>query len=207
LPEVAADRHDRKAERHQVHLSVSYQSAQEFVAEYAENLSAGGLFIRGAHELEILSEIAVDIELPGLGRYTVTGQVAHILTPEVAARNGRKPGAGIAIVRSPPEFTSALATYLARLGRRRDVAVLVVDEAMRKALEDAGYVALPAPPPGALAAAIARADMPVLGVAVPRDRADAYRAAARACGAGDIVCELDYAEELGDLLRRLDDEL
>ena len=41
----------RQEERFRVNFSVRFGIARDFVQEYAENLSSGGLFIRGAHRL------------------------------------------------------------------------------------------------------------------------------------------------------------
>lgn len=194
----------RSSKRFRVHLSVRYQSAREFVVEYAQNLSSGGLFIRGATKLQPLDRVPVQIELPGYQTFKITAEVAHILTPEVAATCGRVPGVGLAIVEAPPDFNDALATYLFRLGQRPDYCVLVADAECRRLLSDAGYQTAPVPPANELLATIAHLDVPVIGVVVARAQEQAYTAIATAAGDPGLVYVIDYLEELDDLLGQLD---
>ena len=197
----------RTSARHRVNLSVRYGTASEFVSEYAKNLSRGGLFIAGAHHLEPLSEVTIEIDLPGLGSFPITGEVAHLLTPDVAAGLGISPGAGIAIKQAPPGFDAALSAYLQRLGRRADVLVFVADAQLAEVLAKAGFQVQAAPPPEHFAEAFVRADADVLAVVSPRSKALGYRQAAAISGAGDVVVEMDSAAELDDVLVRLDAEL
>ena len=190
-----------------MHLSVRYEKARDFVVEYANNLSVGGLFVRGAHDLEPLSEINVNVNLPGFRDFQITCQVAHVVTAEMAVDTDNTPGAGLAITKSPPDFKEALASYLRRLGRRRDFSVLVIDEACRKLLEDAGYRAVPAPPVSELVATIAHSTVPVLGVVVSRAQERAYAEAVAAAGMPGVVHGLDYLEEVEELLAVFDEEL
>lgn len=132
-------RDDRKHERHATAMAVRFASAAEFVTEYAENLSVGGLFLRHRHTLEPLSQVQVQIALPGYGSFEVTAKVAHVLDPETAARFGREPGAGLQLVQVPDGFDDALMSYLARLGKRHDCLLLVEDQACATLLETAGY--------------------------------------------------------------------
>ncbi len=198
---------NRKGARYLVHLSVRYGSAREFVEEYATNLSAGGLFIRGAYDLEPLTPITVEISLPGFRSFRVHAQIVHVITPEMAAASGHQPGAGVAITQRPEGFDAAMTEYLQRLGRRRDHLVFASDEACRKLLEDAGYQTAPAPPAADLGSVIAGSDFPVLGVVVARAQESAYTAAAAAAGIPGAVRSIDYLEELDDLLTELDKDL
>lgn len=197
----------RISARHRVRLAVRYGVASDFVHEYAENLSRGGLFIPDAHHLEPLSDVVVQIDLPGFDSYEIKGVVAHILTAELAEKMKRSPGAGIEIKRTPKGFKEALGSYLHRLGQRTDRHVLVVDERCRRLISEAGYCVSPAPPPEELAQAIARAESDVIGVVTPKSTSLAYQQAATASGAGDIVIEMDSPSQIDDVLARLDREL
>jgi hypothetical protein len=200
-----ASREDRTDERHRVHLQVRYAAAEEFVVEYAENLCQGGLFIVGAHHLEPLTEVTVEIGLPGAGSFQVRGEVAHVLPPEVAQRFGRRPGAGIAIKRAPKGFREALAAYLVRLGRRADVLVWVLERGAALDLERAGYRVDGAPAPENLAAAFVRSELPIVAVVVPRARELVYRQALVAAGGSeDMVVAMDDPAELDSVLEALD---
>jgi len=207
MPDGKADSDKRRHQRFAARLQVRFKTALDFVSEYAENLSAGGLFVRGAHRLDPLSEAEVEINLPGYGTHTVRGKVAHIVSPELAAKSGRRPGAGMEIVEAPEGFGELLGEYLRRLGRRRDVAVLVEDGRPLELLEAAGYRAAPLPPPNELVVAMARSEYPVLAVVVTRAREDQFRPAAAAAGVGDLVYLLDHEEEMDDLLGQLDNLL
>ena len=195
---------NRRHQRFAVRFQVRFKTALDFVAEYAENLSAGGLFVRGGHRLEPQSEAEVEIGLPGYGSFTVRGKVAHIVSPELAAATGRRPGAGLEITQAPDGFTEALGEYMRRLGRRRDVAVLVEEGQPLELLAAAGYRAAPLPPPNDLVVIMARSEYPVIAVVVTRAREDQFRPAAVAAGVADLVRLLDHEEELDELLGALD---
>jgi uncharacterized protein (TIGR02266 family) len=198
---------DRRQTRFRVHLQVRYATAKDFVVEYAENLSKGGLFIAGADGLTALQEVTVELELPGYGRFRVTGEVAHVLDAETAARFGRTPGAGLALTKAPDGFEEALSSYLHRLGSRADHLVLVGDERFEQRLRDAGYRVQPAPLPAQVAPFIVRSDVRVLAVVVPTATVEAYVAAAAAAGAADLIRGIDDPAEIDGLLGRLDADL
>ena len=113
----------RAVARARCRISVRFERASSFVREYAENLSVGGIFVTGAHHLERLEELELDIDLPGLGSFRIQAEAAHILGPDQATRLRREPGAGLAIRRAPIGFHRALRLYLERVGRRKDCAV------------------------------------------------------------------------------------
>jgi Tfp pilus assembly protein PilZ len=199
--------HRERDPRYRVHLQVRFGVARDFVVEYAENLSKGGLFVRGAHNLEPLEDVTIQIELPGAGAFEVTGRVAHILDAATAEKVGRKPGAGLQLLDSPPGFVDALGAYLVRLGRRRDATALATRAEARGLLEVAGYRSEQAEPPEAIVQQIARCELPVVGVVVDRAQEAAYRAAMAAAGDEGLVRAIDYLEELEALLPELDDDI
>ncbi len=197
----------RRSARFRVHLTVKYESAAEFVNEYAENLSAGGLFVAGATDLKPLDEIGLEIELPSYGTYRVRAQVAHVIDADTASRVGCTPGAGLAIIEPPPSFSEALLGYLARLGRRADVLVLVEEPALRVAIARAGYQTGPVPDPGGLVAVVAHTETPILRVVVRPGGLDEYAAAAAAAGDAELVMAGSGPANLAALLPVLDDLL
>ena len=199
--------YQRRFTRHEVHLAVRFETAADFVTEYAENLSSGGLFLRGAHELDPGTIVDLELSLPGNGSYRVRATVCHILTPEVAAKVGRKPGAGLELVDLPDDFDAAMRGYLMRLGRRRDFLVLVDSDNARELFEAAGYTVELAPRPDELVATVARSDKTVAAVVVSKAVAPYYRVVADAAGADDLL--LSYADGLclRDLLPVVDDRV
>lgn len=194
----------RRHRRYTVRLQVRFGKALEFVTEYAENLSAGGLFVRGGHRLQPMTEVEVEVVLPGFDRFRLRGRVAHIVSPELALLTGRAPGAGLEIVREPEDFADALREYLRRLGRRRDVALLVAPGAKADMFVDAGFHTAPLPAPERLVEAVKASARPVLAVLVPRAIEWSYREAANRAGVGGLVRPLDHEEELDELLTAID---
>lgn len=197
----------RRAARYRVHLSVRYETAADFVREYAENLSRGGLFIRGARGMSRHGEVVVEIELPGLGAWQVRAEVVHVITPEMAAEHGRAAGAGLAIREPPDGFEEALSSYLERLTRRADSLVLAGAEPAGRLLVAAGYQVAAVASPEAIDDLLgAEGDQarPV-GLVVPAAALDAYRAAA-----GErvpLVVAMDDARQLDEVLVQLDARL
>jgi len=192
-------------ERYRVHLSVRYGTALDFVVEYADNLSKGGMFVRGAQDMDLRQEVDVDIELPGFDTFRVTAEVVHVLDGETAAALGRKPGAGMTIKKGPPGFDKALSDYLERLGRRKDRVIFASEEQFMKWLEGAGFRALPAPSPSQLSRSVAQSGPPVIAVLVSRELEQEYLAAIEKGRLRINVYGIDFVEELEDLLPRLDE--
>ena len=130
---------ERKHERFRVNLQVKFSSALDFVTQYADNISAGGLFVRGKIDAEPLSHVPVEVILPGHGSFMIKARVAHIMTEEMAAKFGCGPGAGMEIVEAPSDFQSALSNYLMVLGNRRGSLIWVNEKSLCDELGVAGY--------------------------------------------------------------------
>jgi uncharacterized protein (TIGR02266 family) len=194
----------RRDQRFPVHLRIRFESAVEFVNEYAENLSAGGLFVRTEAPIKALDEVSVELDLPGLGAFTVRVRVAHVMPAEVAARFGRPAGAGVEIVQQPPGFAEAMKEYLRRLGRRRDHAVMCHDDEPTAFFARMGYVTVPVPSPGELPRAIAGAKQPIVAVVVPADGVKPFRHFLRGTGAEGLIRVAETQAELDALLTELD---
>jgi hypothetical protein len=194
----------RQAARHRVHVAVRYSTAADFVREYAENLSRGGLFVQGARGLTRHRDLEVELELPGFGSFRVRAEVVHVIDAAAAAELGRTPGAGLAIVATPPGFDAALATYLDRLERRADARVLCDDREAARLLAAAGYRVAPLEPAATSAAASRDApDAPVIALVAPSGLCRRLRARAR----GRAVVAMDRPDELDRVLAELDARL
>jgi hypothetical protein len=172
----------RRHPRYGVKLAVRYTSASEFVNDYVENLSQGGLFIAGA-KLEMSQVTTVQIELPGSGQFTVTAKAVFILDDATAATTNRRPGVGMQMVEKPEGFEDALLGYLLRLGRRRDHELIVGDVPGGTFFADAGFRVVTMSQ-DALAA--------VLGVSDPEPPVSCP------------VFRVEHASQLPDILERLD---
>ena len=189
----------RRFPRYAVHLAVTYSNAAQFVADYIENLSAGGLFIAGAHQLTLEQVVNVTIALPGRGEWQIVAKAVFILDPQLAKQTGRKAGAGMEIVGKPPGFDDALLGYLVRLGRRREHAVIAAEIPGASAIADAGYQLLPLGAPADVARALASASSNVVAVIVPPSFVTTYRQAA-----GERLFAATTPDEIADALARID---
>jgi Tfp pilus assembly protein PilZ len=197
----------RRAARYRVHLSVRYETAADFVREYAENLSKGGLFIRGARGLTRHRDVMVELELPGFGAYQVRAEVVHVITPEMAAEHGRAAGAGLAIRETPEGFEEALTNYLHRLERRADSLVLAAAGPAGRLLVAAGYQVTPVASPDSLGDTLAAtsSDARLVGVVVPGAEVDPYRHAA--AHNAELVVAMDEPRQIDEVLVQLDARL
>lgn len=197
----------RRDTRHKVHLSVRYSTAREFVHEYAENLSKGGLFIKDAYALTPLQLVTVRLELPGFEHYDISAQVVHITPPDLAAQLGRQAGVGLAILASPPGFEQALEQYLQRLGQRKDHQVFIADEPMGILLGSCGYRVARAPLPGDIGPAISQSARSVIGVLVPEAMVADYRRALAGTAEHGVVHGLEEFANIDKILAQLDHHL
>jgi len=202
-----ATRASREYERHRVALTVRYGKARDFVVDYAENLSSGGLFVRTDQPFERGELIDIVLDLPGFGEFEIKASAAHSIAPDAAADLGRSPGTGFSIVDGPTGFFDALHIYLVRLGKRRECTVLVAGEELRAAVGDAGYLVAPLPPPNKLFKVIALNEEPVIAAVVPGGYMNEYMTAATAMGTPEIIKVIDHYGTFGDLLMAIDEEL
>jgi Tfp pilus assembly protein PilZ len=193
----------RRHPRYGVHLAVRYTNAEDFVNDYVENLSAGGLFIAGANKMELFTETVVTIELPGQGEWTVRAKSVFIIDAEAAARMGRRAGAGFEIVDKPPGFDDALLGYLLRLGRRREHAVMVGEVPGVTLVTDAGYRVLPLESEDEVAIALANDDDKIVAIIVQPALVKPYRDRLGEKGKL-LVFAASTDDEVIDILARVD---
>jgi uncharacterized protein (TIGR02266 family) len=93
LVEAAAKEAKRVHERLAVNLLIDYQVLDQFLYDYATNISLGGVFIRSQNPLPVGTKLRVQFSLPGLDETVVTwGEVAHVI--EERAKEGFR-GMGI----------------------------------------------------------------------------------------------------------------
>ena len=70
-----------------VNLLIDYQVLDQFLYDYATNISLGGVFIRSTNPLPVGPKLRVQFSLPGLEETVVTwGEVAHVI--EERAKEG-----------------------------------------------------------------------------------------------------------------------
>jgi hypothetical protein len=186
----------RRHPRHNVRLAVRYANAEEFVTDYVENLSEGGLFLAGAHTLPLFTETDVRIELPGQGSWTVRAKSTFIAS-------GRTAGAGMEILDKPPGFDDALLGYLLRLGQRRDHTIMVGAVPGVRLIEDAGYRVIGLEPAQIAAALADDSLVKLVGILVRAELVGEYRDALGSRG-NDLVYGVESAEQIADFLARID---
>lgn len=118
-------RHDRAA----VTLVVEYEGADDFVNDYTENLSSGGIFINTARELEIGTDVKLVLSFPGLIHpINITGVVRW------TRAEGAENGVGVEFTDYEGASRDELEELIARVAQRdpdvisRVVNVLVVED-------------------------------------------------------------------------------
>lgn len=193
----------RRHPRYGVRLAVRYTNAEQFVTDYVENLSIGGLFIAGAHTLPLLTETGVTVELPGQGTWTVQAKSVFIIDEAAARVTGRKAGAGMEITAKPPGFDDALLGYLLRLGQRRDHSVMCGDVPGIRVITDAGYRVIPLEPAEAAAGFLDDTLVKLIAILLPVDQVEDYRARIGQAGAG-FVMGVRNEGDMPDILSRID---
>lgn len=103
-------------ERFEVYHRVRFKSGKQFLTEYTENLSRGGMFVASNKPLEPGSLIEAEIEVEGIEQpLKVEGRVAYRLDSEEAQKVGRSGGMGVQFVDLSPEVQARLHQYIQRL--------------------------------------------------------------------------------------------
>ena len=90
----------RKFPRIQTQVKVKFKTAEAFVREYADNISFGGMFIKGKTNLPLRSKIEIIFELPNREEIRAIAEIVHVVTEDrIKLINGdRVEGYGIQFV-------------------------------------------------------------------------------------------------------------
>lgn len=169
-------------------LEVRYESAADFVQEYASNLSNGGLFLHGNYQLAPLSDVDVNIVMPGQGSIVTRCRIVHCASG----------GLGLDLARGDRQLEAALLQYLVRLGKRRELLVACSPE-LKPRLDAAGYQVLAISSP----ADVIRALTQGLDVAVVAVHADEAHEVESMIDSDFVAAYRDFDELLALLDRRL----
>jgi len=102
---------------------VAYASDQEFAADWIENLSHGGAFVRTAAPLPEGTEVVLELGLPDGARLEARGVVAFVSTK----------GMGVRFVLSPDQ-DELLSAAIARISARPRRALVVDDDALSRTI-------------------------------------------------------------------------
>jgi uncharacterized protein (TIGR02266 family) len=91
--------------RYQANFGVRFATVQDFVLEYAANISAGGVFVRTMDPPPLKTIVRVEMELPGSAEAVpARGVVVHRVTPQEAEARGSLPGMGVQFVDADDAF-------------------------------------------------------------------------------------------------------
>ena len=105
--------------RYSARFAVRFANVQDFVLQYAANISAGGVFVETSSPPPMDSVMRVAMELPG-GGAPVEAQavVVHRVTPEQARQRNTPAGVGVQFVDADDKFREridlAIATILGK---------------------------------------------------------------------------------------------
>jgi type IV pilus assembly protein PilZ len=102
---AAVDDARRSFPRVPARFAVRFGTVQDFVLEYAANISAGGVFVQSEDPLPLNSIIRVEMELPGGGApVPARAVVVHRVTREEANARGVLAGMGVQFMDADDEF-------------------------------------------------------------------------------------------------------
>jgi uncharacterized protein (TIGR02266 family) len=102
--------------RYNANFAVRFATVQDFVLEYAANISAGGVFVHTENPPPLKTIVQIEMELPGSGRAVpARGIVVHRVTPEDAKRRGTLPGVGVQFMDADDEFRRRIDAAIAHI--------------------------------------------------------------------------------------------
>jgi uncharacterized protein (TIGR02266 family) len=115
---LATAKTQRAHPRVSARLEVRYYHRKQFLKEYTETISQGGLFIATSEPLERDTEVRIELVIPDLAAsLPITGRVAYRLDEKEAATLGTTPGIGVQITAIDPRTDETLRAYVQRLMR------------------------------------------------------------------------------------------
>jgi uncharacterized protein (TIGR02266 family) len=86
-------------------FAVRFATVQDFVLEYAANISAGGVFVQTDDPPPLGAVVKVEMELPGSDApVRARGRVVHRVSKEDAKKRGTAQGMGVQFVEASDEF-------------------------------------------------------------------------------------------------------
>jgi len=97
-------------------FAVRFATVDEFVLEYAANISAGGVFVATQDPPPLHTVVRVEMDLPGSETPVLArGRVVHRLTAEDAIQRGTLAGMGVQFVEASDEFRRQIDAVIDRL--------------------------------------------------------------------------------------------
>jgi uncharacterized protein (TIGR02266 family) len=102
--------------RYNANFAVRFATVQDFVLEYAANISAGGVFVHTENPPPLKTIVQVEMELPGSGTAVpARGIVVHRVTTEDAKKRETLPGVGVQFMDADDEFRSRIDAAIAHI--------------------------------------------------------------------------------------------
>jgi uncharacterized protein (TIGR02266 family) len=90
-------------------FAVRFATVQDFVLEYAANISAGGVFVHTQDPPPLKAVVRVEMQLPGAEESVpAKGIVVHRVSREEAAQRGTLPGMGVQFVEADDRFRGSI---------------------------------------------------------------------------------------------------
>ncbi len=106
----------RSFPRFNARFAVRFATVQDFVLEYAANISAGGVFVETENPPPLNSIVQVEMELPGANRgVPARAMVVHRVTKEEAEQRGTPPGMGVQFMDADDEFRNRIDAAIAHI--------------------------------------------------------------------------------------------
>jgi uncharacterized protein (TIGR02266 family) len=102
--------------RYETRFAVRFSTVQDFVLEYAANISAGGVFVHTVEPLPLQTVVSIEMQLPGSDvPVSAKGMVVHRVTADDAAQRGTLPGMGVQFVEASDEFRDRIDAAIAHI--------------------------------------------------------------------------------------------
>lgn len=109
-------REGRAFPRFPVRFRVRFLTPFDFVSEYANNISAGGVYIETRTPPEMQSTVSVVLELPDLGPpISAIALVVHRVTVAGSQVSGEPPGCGVQFIDTSDGFRDRIDRYIDQL--------------------------------------------------------------------------------------------
>jgi len=109
----AGESQQRRAERHDVEVSVDFESDSNFYAGLTQNISTGGLFIATHRIRKVGERVHLKFTLPGASKpIEVETEVRWIRENSSLMRTESSPGMGVRFIDMPPADAQLIQKFL-----------------------------------------------------------------------------------------------
>ena len=106
----------RAFRRYNVRFAVRFATVQDFVLEYAANISAGGVFVHTEDPPPLKTVVQVEMELPGgADPVPARGMIVHRVTKQEAEQRGTLAGVGVQFVDADDQFRQRIDAAIAHI--------------------------------------------------------------------------------------------